>query len=220
MASLERPRVEYRTPEDLVRDVRRGLVRVPPFQRAFKWEAGDIVKLFDSLLQGFPIGNLLLWKRPAPAQHLQGVDLSGRPHSRAVAGVRLPFVDHLQPVPPYTLSAQSERRDGALGDRRGRLSADWRNGSVPTRRAPSSWLSRRCTGCVRPGSRNCPVRLRIGSRRSPITSGAASTRVHSRVGGVKGFGYAAAGVGSHGRPVRARVMASRAVRPWLRVVVR
>ncbi|SCE77787.1 Protein of unknown function DUF262 [Micromonospora haikouensis] len=71
MPSLERPRVEYRTPEDLVRDVEQGTVRIPPFQRAFKWEAADIVKLFDSLLRGFPIGNLLLWRRPAPAQRLQ-----------------------------------------------------------------------------------------------------------------------------------------------------
>ncbi|WKU04806.1 DUF262 domain-containing protein [Micromonospora sp. HUAS LYJ1] len=71
MPSLERPRVEYRTPEDLVRDVTAGLIRIPPFQRSFKWEAADIVRLFDSLLRGFPIGNLLLWQRPAPAQHLQ-----------------------------------------------------------------------------------------------------------------------------------------------------
>jgi hypothetical protein len=70
MPGLERPRVEYKTPEDLVRDVKRGLVRIPQFQRGFKWEAVDIVKLFDSLLQGFPIGNLLLWRRPAPAQRL------------------------------------------------------------------------------------------------------------------------------------------------------
>jgi len=70
MASLERPRVEYRTPEDLVRDVRKGIVRIPQFQRNFKWEAPDIVKLFDSLMQGYPIGNLLLWQRPAAAEHI------------------------------------------------------------------------------------------------------------------------------------------------------
>jgi hypothetical protein len=71
MESLERPRVEYRTPEDLARDVQRGRIRIPPFQRSFKWEAADVVRLFDSLLRGFPIGNLLLWQRPAPAQRLQ-----------------------------------------------------------------------------------------------------------------------------------------------------
>ena len=71
MESLERPRIEYRTPEDLVREVRRGRIRIPPFQRSFKWEAADVLRLFDSLLRGFPIGNLLLWQRPAPAQRLQ-----------------------------------------------------------------------------------------------------------------------------------------------------
>lgn len=55
MASLERPRVEYRTPEDLVREVGRGDVRIPHFQRSFRWEAADIVRLFDSILQGFPV---------------------------------------------------------------------------------------------------------------------------------------------------------------------
>ena len=68
MVELDRPRVEYRTPEDLVRDVRSGLIRIPSFQRLFRWDAGDIVKLFDSLVRGYPIGNLLLWRRPAPEQ--------------------------------------------------------------------------------------------------------------------------------------------------------
>ncbi|HET8684103.1 MAG TPA: DUF262 domain-containing protein [Micromonosporaceae bacterium] len=63
--------MEYRTPEDLVLEVTNGHVRIPPFQRGFKWEAADVVKLFDSLVRGFPIGNLLLWSRPAPAQRLR-----------------------------------------------------------------------------------------------------------------------------------------------------
>jgi hypothetical protein len=70
MATLDRPTIEYRTPADLVRDVQRGAVRVPPFQRGFKWESPDVIKLFDSLYRGFPIGNLLFWRRPAPAQQL------------------------------------------------------------------------------------------------------------------------------------------------------
>lgn len=70
MATLERPAIEYRTPADLVREVERGLLRVPPFQRGFKWESSDVAKLFDSLYRGYPIGNLLLWRHSAPAQHL------------------------------------------------------------------------------------------------------------------------------------------------------
>jgi hypothetical protein len=71
MATLDRPEVSYRTPVDLVADVRKGRIRIPPFQRGFKWQSGDVIDLFDSLIRGFPVGNLLLWLQPAPAARLQ-----------------------------------------------------------------------------------------------------------------------------------------------------
>jgi hypothetical protein len=70
MAAIDRPRIEYRTPVDLVADVRRGAIRIPGFQRGFRWEAGDVVRLFDSLVRGYPVGNLLFWRQPAPARRL------------------------------------------------------------------------------------------------------------------------------------------------------
>ncbi|CAM2750728.1 DUF262 domain-containing protein [Actinomyces slackii] len=51
--------------------VRTGRIRVPEFQRSFRWEAKDVLALVDSLLRGFPVGNLLLWKRPAEAGRLR-----------------------------------------------------------------------------------------------------------------------------------------------------
>lgn len=53
----------------LVRSVLDGDVRVPHFQRSFRWDARDVVKLFDSVLRGFPVGSVLLWQRDAPANH-------------------------------------------------------------------------------------------------------------------------------------------------------
>ncbi|WP_048776465.1 DUF262 domain-containing protein [Sanguibacter keddieii] len=47
-----------------------GRVRIPDFQRSFRWANQDVVALFDSLHQGYPIGNLLMWKREAPAQRV------------------------------------------------------------------------------------------------------------------------------------------------------
>ncbi len=47
-----------------------GRVRIPDFQRSFRWENKDVVALFDSLHQGYPIGNLLMWKREAPEQRV------------------------------------------------------------------------------------------------------------------------------------------------------
>ena len=42
-----------------------GTLRIPNFQRAFKWKDEDRRVLFDSIARGFPIGTLLLWHRPA-----------------------------------------------------------------------------------------------------------------------------------------------------------
>lgn len=41
---------------------------MPDFQRPLRWRADDVVKLFDSLHRGYPIGSLLFWKRPADAE--------------------------------------------------------------------------------------------------------------------------------------------------------
>lgn len=46
-------------------EVRRGRVRIPPFQRGLKWRIDDVVRLFDSLFRGYPIGTLLFWQTEA-----------------------------------------------------------------------------------------------------------------------------------------------------------
>lgn len=47
-----------------------GALRVPRFQRSFVWAESDVRKLFDSLYRGFPVGTLLLWEQPAPADRV------------------------------------------------------------------------------------------------------------------------------------------------------
>lgn len=37
---------------------------VPIFQRDFVWSRGQVLNLFDSILKGYPIGSILLWKPP------------------------------------------------------------------------------------------------------------------------------------------------------------
>ncbi|WP_432928543.1 DUF262 domain-containing protein [Microbispora sp. CA-135349] len=70
MAAVTRPRVDQIRPRDLVETVLSGRLRIPSFQRSFRWERDDVVKLFDSILRGYPIGNLLMWRRPAGAAKL------------------------------------------------------------------------------------------------------------------------------------------------------
>ncbi len=63
----QRPEAISVAVEELLRWVSQGRVRIPDFQRGFKWEKGDADKLFDSIYRGYPIGTLLFWKKRAEA---------------------------------------------------------------------------------------------------------------------------------------------------------
>lgn len=51
--------------EDLVNEVLTGGVRIPEFQRPFRWQWEDVRRLMDSIIRGYPIGSILLWAHPA-----------------------------------------------------------------------------------------------------------------------------------------------------------
>ncbi|MGZ8750833.1 MAG: DUF262 domain-containing protein, partial [Pseudonocardia sp.] len=70
MAAVTQVRVENVTPARLVELVLSGRIRLPSFQRDYRWRPGDVESLFDSVLRRYPIGNLLLWERPAPADRI------------------------------------------------------------------------------------------------------------------------------------------------------
>ena len=59
-----------------------GQFRVPQFQRSFRWEAQDVLNLFDSILRGYPFGSLLLWQREADADDLRVGTLEVRAEAR------------------------------------------------------------------------------------------------------------------------------------------
>lgn len=54
--------------QKLVREVANGSVRVPSWQRGVKWDGTDVRRLLDSVIRGYPIGSLLLWRTEAPAE--------------------------------------------------------------------------------------------------------------------------------------------------------
>lgn len=55
---------------DLVAQAWNGKVHVPHFQREFRWATTDVLRLFDSIVKGYPIGNLLLWVRRTPERSI------------------------------------------------------------------------------------------------------------------------------------------------------
>ena len=62
--------------EELLAHARAGRIRVPTFQRGFKWEREDVGKLLDSIWRGYPIGALLLWSKLGPAGQVMLGDLT------------------------------------------------------------------------------------------------------------------------------------------------
>ncbi len=65
MTSHPSIRAETYHVDELVSRALQGRIRIPRFQRGLKWQSTDVQKLFDSINRGFPIGTLLMWKRPA-----------------------------------------------------------------------------------------------------------------------------------------------------------
>lgn len=57
--------------EDLVKRTWEGGIRVPYFQRDFRWGQQDVTRLFDSIVKRYPIGSLLLWQKAAPSDTLR-----------------------------------------------------------------------------------------------------------------------------------------------------
>lgn len=71
------------TIEELLERVRDGEIRLPEFQRLFKWTPDDVVQLFDSILRGFPIGTFLFWKgASALASEGRAIELPFSPQRR------------------------------------------------------------------------------------------------------------------------------------------
>jgi Protein of unknown function DUF262 len=52
---------------ELVNRALRGGIRVPSFQRPFQWPSEAVLDLLGSVVDGYPIGNLVVWREPAPA---------------------------------------------------------------------------------------------------------------------------------------------------------
>lgn len=63
--------------------IERNQYVLPAIQREFIWSAGQITRLFDSLMRGYPIGSFLFWKIQADnVQQFQYYRFMDRYHAR------------------------------------------------------------------------------------------------------------------------------------------
>jgi hypothetical protein len=81
-----RPNATTYDVERLVAMAWSGNIRVPRFQRGFRWQRRDVIRLLQSIFRGYPIGSLLLWRTPAPAGklHLGSLQINAEQNDRAL----------------------------------------------------------------------------------------------------------------------------------------
>lgn len=75
------PKPEIIRIEELVAGVKVGDIKLPKFQRPFVWKKEDILKLWDSIYKGYPIGSILLWlthQKLASERKIGDLDISER----------------------------------------------------------------------------------------------------------------------------------------------
>lgn len=47
---------------DLIREIEKGQIKIPKFQRNFVWSIDKTAKLLDSILKGYPVGTFIFWE--------------------------------------------------------------------------------------------------------------------------------------------------------------
>lgn len=60
------PKPDIQRIEEIVSGVIYGDIKLPKFQRPFVWKRKDVIKLLDSIYNGYPIGSILLWQSSEP----------------------------------------------------------------------------------------------------------------------------------------------------------
>lgn len=73
---------------NLLQDARSGALVLPDFQRPYVWDHQDVINLLDSAVQGFPLGNILLW-----GGWWRGAGPEARGHVRPFAGYSVGAAD-------------------------------------------------------------------------------------------------------------------------------
>ncbi len=74
----------------LVERIVAGKIRIPKFQRPFVWKQADLYALLDSVLQGFPIGSILVWDTEDEVKTTESVGpVAVSPHPGGLVGYLL-----------------------------------------------------------------------------------------------------------------------------------
>jgi len=146
VARVREVRVDSLTPTRLVELAQSGRIRIPEFQRGYRWRVSEVVDLFDSVIKRYPIGNLLFWERPAQEDR---VSLGGLTLDVPASNRALWVVDGQQRITTIvgTLMASTDHVDPRFAVCAHLETMTYR--SFPHREPPAPWLPLRVAGSNR-----------------------------------------------------------------------
>jgi len=81
------PKPDSKTYDDLISEIKKGIIKVPKFQRDFVWDIWKTASLLDSILKGYPIGTFILWEtdqRINEVKNIGNLDLPDTPNGQNV----------------------------------------------------------------------------------------------------------------------------------------
>lgn len=67
---------------DILADIRSGRVGLPDLQRPFVWRDSKVRELLDSMMQGFPVGYVMLWSAPEGYENTSNIGLGDKAYKR------------------------------------------------------------------------------------------------------------------------------------------
>lgn len=85
--NTQQPKPESKKYSDLISEIKKGIIKIPKFQRDFVWSIEKTAQLLDSLLKGYPIGTFILWQtdeRINDIKNIGNLDLPETPEGTQV----------------------------------------------------------------------------------------------------------------------------------------
>jgi hypothetical protein len=90
VVNLEVPYPKISSMKEILDEIDEDTIRLPDFQRDFRWKLSDINELLVSMLNGYPIGTFLFWRREEendsiPSRSFEKVNKNGKEASKTTA---------------------------------------------------------------------------------------------------------------------------------------
>ena len=79
--SYEQPKPASKGYSDLIYEIKKGIIKIPKFQRKSVWNIEQTAKLLDSILKGYPIGTFILWETDQRLNDIRNVGNLKLPHT-------------------------------------------------------------------------------------------------------------------------------------------